>query len=137
MRLRSSWMTNSGSLYLSCAEHYAPMHILCLADQKTPVMDLYFYVLQTDCMLPKWLEDVESHANKFLTTATIDTMGAVHTASLSDSESDSDDGADNDNSVSSNVSGDSNDNFSNAMENAEGQNNAGNNTNSSLDERRV
>ena len=88
-------------------------------------------------MLPKWLEDVESHASKFLTTATIDTMGAVHTASLSDSESDSNDDADNDNSVSSNVSGDSNDNFSIAMENAEGQNNAGNNTNSSLDERRV
>lgn len=126
-------------VFVMCRALYAPMRILRLADLKTPAMDkLYFYVLQTDRMLPKWLEDVESHASKFLTTATIDTMGAVHTAGLSDSESDSDDSANNDDSVSSNrsnVSGDSNDDFSNAMENAEGQNNAGNDTNGSLDER--
>ncbi len=39
-------------LFLMCRALYAPMRVLCLADQKKPAMDkLYYYVLQTDCML--------------------------------------------------------------------------------------
>jgi hypothetical protein len=120
------------------------MRILHLADHKPLAMDkLYFYMLQSDCMLPKWLEDVETHVSKFLTTAMIDTMGIVHTVELSGSESDNDNDSYDDDNVSSNISNysnssdNSNDNFSNAMENVEGQNNAINNTNGNLDERRV
>ena len=44
-------------LFLMCQALYAPMRVLRLADQKTPAMDkLYFYVLQTDAMLPKYLD---------------------------------------------------------------------------------
>ena len=47
-------------LFLMCRVLYAPMHVLRLADQQTASMDkLYFYVLQTDRMLIKWLPDCE------------------------------------------------------------------------------
>jgi hypothetical protein len=51
------------------------MRVLCLADQKNPAMDkLYYYVLQTDRMLPKWLGKVEKSTN-FLTPNMIAAMG--------------------------------------------------------------
>jgi hypothetical protein len=53
-------------LFVMCRVLYAPMLVLCLADQKTPAMDkLYYYVLQTDRMLPKYLQDAEEHATSF------------------------------------------------------------------------
>jgi len=45
------------------------MRVLRLSDQKTPAMDkLYYYVLQTDRMLPKYLDDTEKLSKKFLTS---------------------------------------------------------------------
>ncbi len=92
-------------VFVMCQALYAPMRILHLADHKPLAMDkLYFYMLQSDCMLPKWLEDVETHVSKFLTTAMIDTMGIVHTVELSGSESDNDNDSYDDDNVSSNIS---------------------------------
>jgi len=46
--------------------------VLRLADHKTPVMDkLYYYVLQTDQMLPKYLDDAKERSTMFLTDSTI------------------------------------------------------------------
>ena len=64
---------------------YAPMRLLRLADQKTPAMDkLYYYVLQTDQMLPKYLQDAEECARVFMTkeTMTMTAMVAPSTAGL-------------------------------------------------------
>ncbi len=49
-------------LYLFVMFHalYSPMRLLCLADQQVPGMEkLYYYVLQTDWMLLRWLPDAE------------------------------------------------------------------------------
>ncbi len=46
-------------LFVMCRALYASMQVLRLADQKTPAMDkLFYYVSQTDRMLPKYLGDV-------------------------------------------------------------------------------
>jgi hypothetical protein len=43
-----------------CHALYAPMRVLRLADQQVPGMEkLYYYVLQTDRMLLRWLPDAE------------------------------------------------------------------------------
>ena len=71
---------------------YAPMRLLRLADQKTPAMDkLYFYVLQTDRMLPKYLQDAEDHTRVFLTKETMSAMIANSTAGLTSGSGDEDD----------------------------------------------
>jgi hypothetical protein len=47
-------------LFVMCRALYAPMRVLCLADQQVPGMKkLYYYVLQTDLMLLRWLPDAE------------------------------------------------------------------------------
>jgi hypothetical protein len=70
---------------------YAPMHVLCLADQKNSAMGkLYFYVLQTDLMLPKWLSELDGRTNTFMNITTRDRMGSVATAGESDKESNDD-----------------------------------------------
>ena len=54
-------------LFLMCRVLYAPMRVLRLADQQTASMDkLYFYVLQTDRMLMKWLPDCEKKSKELL-----------------------------------------------------------------------
>jgi hypothetical protein len=59
----SFWMY----LFLMCCVLYAPMCVLRLADQQMVLMDkLYFYVLQTDQMLIKWLPDCEKKATELL-----------------------------------------------------------------------
>jgi hypothetical protein len=59
----SFWMY----LFLMCHVLYAPMRVLRLADHQTASMDkLYFYVLQTDWMLIKWLPDCEKKATELL-----------------------------------------------------------------------
>ena len=46
---------------------YAPMRTIFLADQKTPAMDkLFYFVFQTDYMLPKFLNDEEYHGKNLL-----------------------------------------------------------------------
>jgi hypothetical protein len=78
------------------------MRVLCLADQKVPAMDkLYFYVLQTDLMLPKWLGELDGCANSFLTTSTITRMGSVAMVGESESENKSDDDSDEEDGVDS------------------------------------
>ncbi len=47
-------------LFVMCRALYAPMRVLRLADQQVPGMEkLYYYVLQTDWMLLRWLPDAE------------------------------------------------------------------------------
>jgi hypothetical protein len=54
-------------LFLMCRVLYAPMRVLRLADQQTVSMDkLYFYVLQTDRMLIKWLPDCKNKSTELL-----------------------------------------------------------------------
>ena len=54
-------------LFLMCRVLYAPMCVLRLADQQTASMDkLYFYILQTDRMLMKWLPDCEKKSTELL-----------------------------------------------------------------------
>ena len=81
-------------LFMMCRALYAPMRVLRLADQKSPAMDkLYFYVLQADAMLPKYLGDLDKHSNGFLSSTTIASMTSVPSAGDSDSE-DNDDSSD-------------------------------------------
>ena len=65
------------------------MRVLRLADQKTPAMDkLYFYFLQTDAMLPKYLDSLESQTAGFLSETMVQSMASVPMAGESDSEED-------------------------------------------------
>ena len=78
---------------------YAPMRVLRLADQKKPAMDkLFYYVSQTDRMLPKYLGDVEAHSASLMSDATINAIDtSTFSAGVSDDD-DSDDGSDEDDS---------------------------------------
>ena len=73
---------------------YAPMRILRLADQKAAAMDkLYFYLRQTDVMLPRYLPVLEELAAELLTEVTRDMINDKNDlASTNDNteESDSD-----------------------------------------------
>ena len=55
---------------------------------------LYFYVLQTDAMLPEYLGDLGNHTNRFLSTATITSMASVQLAGDSDCDSEDNDNSD-------------------------------------------
>jgi hypothetical protein len=71
-------------LFVMCRALYAPMRVLRLADQKTPAMDkLYYYVLQTDRMLPIYLQEAEDLCKQFLTNETLSAMDRPSTAGLS------------------------------------------------------
>jgi hypothetical protein len=59
-------------LFVMCRALYAPMRLLRLADQKVAAMDkLYYYVLQTDRMLPFWLNDAQQHAAHLMSDETV------------------------------------------------------------------
>ena len=58
-------------LFVMCRALYAPMRVLCLADQKTPAMDKLYY------------QDAEELAKNFLTNDTLSAMGHPSTAGLS------------------------------------------------------
>ena len=74
------------------------MHVLHLADQKKPAMDkLYFYVLQADEMLPKWLSELDIRLNSFFNTSSITRMGSIASVGESDNKSDDSDSEGNDN----------------------------------------
>ena len=48
-------------LFVMCRALYAPIRLLRLTDQKSPAMDkLYFYVLQSEHMIEKQMEDAEA-----------------------------------------------------------------------------
>ncbi len=78
--------------FVMCRALYAPMQVLCLADQKSPAMDkLNYYVLQTDRMLTLYCKDAEECGDGLLTAPTIRTIDCSPSAGLSDeSGSDSD-----------------------------------------------
>ena len=81
-----------------CRALYAPMRVLRLADQKKPAMDkLFYYLSQTDRMLPKYLGDVEERLASLLSDATINTIdSSTFSAGVSDDDSDSSNEDDND-----------------------------------------
>ena len=83
-------------LFAMCRALYAPMHVLRLADQKTPAMDkLYFFVLQTDRMLPLWLGDAEEKEKTLLSGDVLACMSGNSMPAGSEEEedlSDDDDG---------------------------------------------
>ena len=59
-------------LFVMCCALYAPMRLLCLANQKVAAMDkLYYYVLQTERMLPFWLNDAQQHAAHLMLDETV------------------------------------------------------------------
>ncbi len=50
-------------LFVMCRALYAPMRVLRLADQQVPGMKkLYYFILQTDQMLLRWLSEAEMRA---------------------------------------------------------------------------
>ncbi len=68
-----------------CRALYAPMQVLCLADQKSPAMDkLNYYVLQTDQMIAMYCKDAEARGVGLLTPTTITAMDCLTSAGLSD-----------------------------------------------------
>jgi hypothetical protein len=70
-------------LFVMCHALYTPMRVLHLADQKTPAIDkLYYYVLQTDQMLPKYLQDAKEHTTSSLTNVTISAMDRLSSAGI-------------------------------------------------------
>jgi len=79
-------------LFVMCRALYAPMRVLRLADQKNPAMDkLFYYVSQTDRMLPKSLGEVQERSARLLSDATIN---AIDTSTFSAGVSDDDDDSD-------------------------------------------
>jgi hypothetical protein len=79
-------------LYVMCRALYAPMRVLRLADQKSAAMDkLYYYVLQTDRMLEKYITDAEERADLLLTQNTREAMDTTQPAGTSDAEEEEDD----------------------------------------------
>lgn len=74
-------------VFVMCRALYAPMRVLRLADQKTPGMDkLYYYVLQADRMLPKWLTDAEEHSKHLMSSSIWRAMETPRLGSESDIE---------------------------------------------------
>jgi hypothetical protein len=68
-----------------CRALYAPMQVLCLADQKLPAMDkLNYYVLQTDRMIAMYCKDAEARGVGLLTPTSIMAMKCLTSAGLSD-----------------------------------------------------
>jgi hypothetical protein len=62
-------------LFVMCRALYAPMRVLRLADQQVPCMEkLYYYVLQTDRMLLRWLPDAEIRVSALCRNGTYNAM---------------------------------------------------------------
>jgi hypothetical protein len=89
-------------LFVMCHALYAPMRVLHLADQQVPDMEkLYYYVLQTDRMLLRWLPDAEIRVLVFHCDGTYNAMTntdiyvfdeeAADSSGNDDKEEDSDD----------------------------------------------
>ncbi len=106
--------------FVMCHALCAPMRVLCLPDQKSPAIDkLFFYVLQTDQMLPKYVSDADECAQGLLTGPTLAVMDSEMSADFSDNlgRSDCEEGGkdkDGDNSTSSVQSATQNSNNNNS-----------------------
>ena len=80
--------------FVMCRALYAPMRVLRLADQKSPAMDkLYYYVLQTDEMLLKYIADAEERGGVLLTESTLEGMESRSAGISDDDMEDESDGA--------------------------------------------
>jgi hypothetical protein len=88
-----------------CRDLYSPMCVLSLADQQVPGMEkLYYYVLQTDRMLLRWLPDAEMRVLVLCRNGTYNAMTnmdeyvfdekAADSSGNDDEEEDSDDDED-------------------------------------------
>ncbi len=78
-----------------CRALYAPMRVLRLADQKLPAMDkLYYYVIQTDQMLLKYIADAEERGGVLLTESTLEGMESRSAGISDDDKEDESDGDD-------------------------------------------
>ena len=76
---------------------YAPMRVLWLADKKNAMDKLFYYVSQTDRMLPKYLGGFEERLVSLLLDATINAINtSTFSAGVSDDDSDSSNEDDND-----------------------------------------
>ena len=74
-------------MYLLCFVHYMLQYAYFDADQKTPGMDkLFYYVLQADRMLPKWLTDAEEHSKHLMSSSIWRAMETPRLGSESDIE---------------------------------------------------
>ena len=72
-------------VFVMCGALYAPMRVLCLADQKLSAMDkLNYYVLQTERMLAMYCKDAEERGVGLLTATTIRAMDCLTSAGLCD-----------------------------------------------------
>jgi hypothetical protein len=92
-------------LFVMCCALYFPMRVLCLADQQVPGMEkLYYYVLQTDRMLLRWLPDAGMRVSALRRDGTYNAMTNMDeyvfdeedadSSSNDDEEEDSDDDED-------------------------------------------
>ena len=73
--------------FVICRALYAPMRVLCLADQKSAAMDkLNYYVLQTDRMLAMYCKAAEERGAGLLTPSTIRAMDCSTSAGSSADE---------------------------------------------------
>jgi hypothetical protein len=94
--------------FVMCRALYAPMRLLRLADQNSPAMDkLYYYVLQTDCMLAMYCKDADDRGVALLTAPTIRTMDCSTSAGSSDEDSGSEGSEHEENGVDDNDDNDS------------------------------
>ena len=70
---------------------YAPMRVLRLADQQVPGMEkLYYYILQTDWMLLKWLPDAEARISSLRRDGTYNTITNTEVYQFDEVAADSD-----------------------------------------------
>jgi hypothetical protein len=100
-------------LFVMCRALYAPMRVLRLADQKSPAMDkLYYYVIQTDQMLLKYIADAEERGGVLLTESTLEGMKS-QSAGISDDDMEDESDGDNDDEEVPEESGDDDDSDSN------------------------
>jgi len=78
-------------LFTMCRAMYAPMRVLRLADQQVPGMEkLYYYVLQTDRMLLKWLPDAEARISSLRRDGTYNTITNTEVYQFDEVAADSD-----------------------------------------------
>ncbi len=109
-----------------CRALYAPMRVLHLADQQVPGMErLYYYVLQTDRMLLRWLPDAEMRVSALCRDSTYNALTnmdeyifdeeAADNSGNDDEEEDSDDDEDHlvrDDNVDNDANEENEDNYS-------------------------
>ena len=88
------------NLFTVCHALYAPMRVLCLADQKTPAMDkLHYFVCQTDDMLPKYLAKAEEDTERLLFDNSFLLMTNLVSDEIKESSDEEDDDSTDDDSV--------------------------------------